>query len=220
MNNPNAALVIGATGLIGKELVRQLLADSSIDRVQALVRKPFTEPDPRLVTTVVDFDDDEQIQSAIIPGASMFCAIGTTLKKVKGDISLYEKIDIGIPSKVAKTAVAKGYTKCFLVSSVGADANTSNAYLRIKGKSEQAIQTAGFQTVGIFRPSVLLGDRNESRFFESVAKVLMQALSVVMVGRLKRYRAVHASKVAAAMINASKQQTATLMVYENESLAM
>lgn len=208
------ALVIGASGLIGSQLIDLLLSDTSFTEVRILVRNPASLSHPKLKTLVVNFNDYGDIKEKIGAGHSVFCCVGTTQKKVKGDREAYRKVDYQIPLNTANAAIENGFKKYLLVSAVGANPAARNFYLQLKGAAETAIGKLGFESIHIFRPSLLLGNRKEFRAGEKIAQVSMGALSFLFAGPLKKYKPIQSIDVAKAMVAASKQNTTGVKVYE------
>lgn len=207
------AVVIGSTGFIGHELVQQLLHDSAFSKVRILVRRPVGLSHIKLETAVVNFDDLPQLRKELGQGDCIFCCIGTTNKKVKGDKAAYRKIDVDIPLNVAKMAKEAGFGQYLLVSSAGANATSASFYLKIKGEVEQAIANVKFAAFHVFRPGILLGERNEERVVETIGKTVMTTLKSLLVGPLEKYRGIEGSAVANAMVSAAKSDKKGMFVY-------
>jgi uncharacterized protein YbjT (DUF2867 family) len=200
----STAVVLGATGLIGKQLLQLLLNDNSFTEVRALVRSDLPITHSKLRNAKIDFGNQSQFMDAIGKGDFVYCCVGTTMKKVKGDKDAYRKVDYDIPINAARYALENGFSQYALVSAVGANAQSSNFYLRLKGEVEAALSAMPFRSVHIFRPSVLLGERAEHRKGESIAQSVMNAFSFLLVGGAKKYKPVQGRDVAAAMIAATK----------------
>lgn len=196
------ATVIGATGLIGSYLLELLLKDDRFDSVRVLVRRPFEPDHPKLEKKLVDFTDAESFRLALEGSDLVFCSIGTTQKKVKGDKEAYRKIDYDITVNAARFCKLNGYETFVFVSSVGANSKSNNFYLKLKGEIEDAVRAVGLRHVHIMQPSLLLGDRKESRLGEKIAQWVMPVISFLIP---KKYRPIHARKVAEMMINAAKK---------------
>lgn len=208
------AIVIGATGLIGKELVRQLLDNSGFDEVVVLVRKSMRISHSKLKEHIVNFDEPHSYRE-LLRGDVLFCALGTTIKKA-GSQDAFRRIDYQFVADFASVAAGNGVKQFCVVSSVGAKTGTSNFYLRTKGEMEAAVSKSGFETVHIFRPSLLLGDRGESRTGEKVAEFLFNLFGFLLFGRLKRYKPVEGSYVAKAMIDATLSGKNGINIVESE----
>lgn len=196
------ATIIGATGLIGGHLLELLLQDSYFDTVRILVRRPLSVTHPKLEKILVDFNDPESFRLAMEDSEAVFCAIGTTQKKVKGDKVAYRKVDFDIAVNAARFGKAGGCTSFALVSAVGANSKSSNFYLKLKGETEEAVQASGIPEIYIMRPSLLLGNRKEKRIAEKLAGIFMRPVAFILPAR---YRPVKASTVAKAMVDAVKK---------------
>ncbi|MEI3798686.1 MULTISPECIES: oxidoreductase [unclassified Chitinophaga] len=210
------AIVIGATGLTGTHLVAALLHDPAFSKVKVLVRRPWAHARPKLESIIVDFEDEESLATAL-HGDILFCCIGTTIKKA-GSQERFRAVDYDIPVKCARIAKEQGITQFLLMSSVSANPNSRNFYLRTKGATEEAIQKVGFHSVNIFRPSVLIGQRKEFRFGEWIGRYLIQLFYFLLQGRWKKYRGIKAATVANAMIIAAKENDEGVSIYESDAI--
>ncbi len=212
------AVIIGSSGLVGTHLTQLILNDDYFSSVQILVRRKTSLNHPKLKEVIVDFDDLADYENKFGEGETIFSCIGTTQNNVKGDNILYEKIDHDIPVNVASIGFKKGFKQFIFVSSVGADAKSSNFYLRLKGKTENSIKHFAFESIGILRPSMLLGNRKESRPFESLLQGTTKFISAFMFGSLKKYRSIQAKDVAKAMIAHSKLKKPGIHVLSYEEI--
>lgn len=194
------ASIIGSSGLIGGALLQQLLADPHFSALRTIVRKPSPTKHDKQEEKLIDFRDPENFKLAIDGSDVVFCTVGTTQKKVKGDKAAYRRVDFDIPVQAAKFCKETGCPVFVLISSVGANADSGNFYLKLKGEVEEAVKTVGINSVYILRPSMLLGKRKESRPAEKLGQIFMQLFSFAFKGNLRKYRAVHAEEVAATMI--------------------
>lgn len=206
--------VIGATGLIGGHLVDLLQQESEVKSIRVVVRRPVPFAQPKADVKLVDFADTESLKLAIDGSDAVFCAVGTTQKKVHGDKDAYRKVDYDIPVKAARFCAQTGCDKFLLVSSVGASSNSKNFYLKLKGDVEDAVRQQPIEHISFFRPSILLGHRAESRPGEKMGQVLMQAFSFLLAGGWQKYKPVEAKAVAAAMIKAAKEGKAGKFIVE------
>lgn len=196
------ATLIGSTGLIGGYLLDELLNDNYFDKIKILIRRPLEISHPKLEKKLVDFNDSDSLLVAIDNSDVVFCAIGTTQKKVKGDKEAYRKIDYDIPVKAARFCKMTGCEKFILVSSVGANSKSNNFYLKLKGEVEDEIKKTELKSVYIMRPSMLVGDRKEFRIGEKFFTPLMKIFSFLLPSK---YKPIHAKDVAKAMIAAAKK---------------
>src|SRR3984893_4397892 len=199
------AIVLGASGQIGHLLVEQLLRDDYFELLRIILRKPFDIKNPKIEEKIIDFENESQFRNALGKADVAFCCIGTTMKKVKGNKELYRKIDFDIPVNSAKWGYENGLRQYALVSAVGADPDSGNFYLRLKGEVEKSISQIPFESIHLMRPSFLLGHRKERRPAESIAKLLIQPLAFIFAGGWKKYRPIQAFVVAQAMIAAVKK---------------
>ena len=211
------AIIIGSTGLTGSSLLKILLNSDVYDKVVCFVRNSVKITHPKLIQHTIDFDNPDSYQG-LIEGNDLFCCLGTTIKKA-GSQEAFEKIDLTYPVQFAKAAVQNGVKQFSIISSIGADPNSSNFYLRTKGKCEEALRILGFQSTSIFRPSLLLGNRKEFRLGEKLSTYVMKILSVFMIGKLKKYRPVKAKRVAYAMFEIAQKNTVGYHVYESDEIS-
>lgn len=216
--NEQTAVVIGATGLIGHILVEYLLKDPAFRNVRILVREKTGLSHTKLEEKVVNFNDIDDYAKKFGRGDVIFSCVGTTQKKVKGDKTAYKKVDFDIPVNAAKIGIENGFKKFMLVSSVGADATAKNFYLKLKGETEDALKEFSFENISFFQPSILLGERNEYRSGEQIAKALMRIFSKLLIGGYKKYRAIDAKDVAAAMIHESKRDHPGVHKFEYQDI--
>lgn len=198
------ALIFGATGLTGHALLSRLLADERYGRIRAVVRDPAGLPEhPKLEKHISDFLSPASFG---VDGSfqEVYCCIGTTIAKA-GSREAFLKVDLEIPVSIAKAAALAGIGSMAVISSLGADANSSNFYLRTKGEMEIRVKSAYQGKLYFLRPSLLLGRRKEFRFGERMAQLILPGLNFLMIGKWKRYKAVQADDVAAAMIRVLQQ---------------
>lgn len=205
------ATLIGATGLTGGYLLDELLNDPFFDTVKILIRRPVEISHPKLEKKMVDFTDSDSLLVALNNSDVVFCSIGTTNKKVKGDKEAYRKIDFDIPVKLARFSKMIGCEKFVLVSSVGAGSRSSNFYLKLKGEVEDEVKKTGLKSVHIMRPSMLMGERKEFRPGEKIGKAVMKIFSFLIPSK---YKPIHARDVAKAMVKAAKRNEEGVFVYE------
>ena len=201
MNNKTAT-VIGASGLIGSLLLEQLINDNAFTLIHVLSRRPINTGSNKVKNILLDFNDTSEIKKAVENSAVVFCAIGTTQKKVKGDMTAYKKVDLDLPITIAQIVSELNIPKFMLVSSVGADNKSNNFYLKIKGEVEAFTKQLPIQQVGFFQPSLLLGNRKEFRLGERIAQMVMPLFNFLVPGK---YKAIEASVVAKAMLGFAKK---------------
>lgn len=190
------ALVIGATGMVGTQLIQQLIATTDNTKIISLVRRASGVKHPKLEEHVIDFDQPES-WADFVKGDVLFSCLGTTLAKAQSKEAQY-KVDFTYQYIVAQVAAQNKVPKYVLVSSAGANANSSNFYIRTKGELDEAVRKLPFSTINILRPGQLVGERNENRLGEKIGLKVMYALN--KMGLFKRYRPIEACQVARAML--------------------
>lgn len=207
------AWLAGGSGLVGGELLKLLLADPSFDKVVSVGRRTLPIEDPKLVQAKVDFADSASFES--LPAADVaFSCLGTTIKKA-GSQEAFRAVDEHAVVAFAKAAKAKGARELVHVSSLGAGVRASSFYARVKGETEAALEKLGFESVVALRPSILDGDRAESRPLERVGLAFARALGPV----LGKYRPTAASAVARTMIAKAKAAEPGAHVIEADAIA-
>lgn len=208
------ALLLGATGLVGRACLARLLEEPRYARVIAPVRRSALAAHPKLEERVVDFGSPPTFE----PIDDVYCAIGTTMKKA-GSRAAFREVDLAIPLRLAERALAAGARRFALVSSVGADARASSFYLATKGELEDALAALGFESLLLFRPSLLVGEREENRTGERIGIAVARVIAGGMVGPLRRYRPIEADTVASAMIAALADDAPEgKVVYEHDRI--
>ncbi|MBX2914646.1 MAG: oxidoreductase [Cyclobacteriaceae bacterium] len=206
------ALVAGATGLIGNQLVQLLLADDTYQKIIALSRKPLAITHPKLENVLLNVDEWTKLNS--LRADDVFCCLGTTIKQAKTR-EAFRKVDYEYPLEVAKALKQNGAQKFLLVSALGADKNSRIFYNQVKGEVEAAIIELNYHATYVFRPSLLLGDRKEQRSGEDAAKVFYKIFGALIP---QKYKGIDALKVARAMLAEAKSGNAGLHVYESAAL--
>ena len=205
------ATIIGVTGMIGGYLYELLKQDKYFDTIRLIVRRPMRKEDDRTEIKLVDFNDAESLLIAISGSDTVFCTVGTTQGKVKGDKEAYRKVDYDIPVKAARFCKMTECETFVLVSSVGANSKAKTFYLKLKGEIEDAVKEVGLKSVHIMRPSMLMGDRKEFRLGEKIGRSVMTAFSLLIPSK---YKLIHARKIAQAMLAAAKENKEGFFVYE------
>jgi uncharacterized protein YbjT (DUF2867 family) len=203
------AIVIGATGMVGTQLVQALIEDQEYSEILSLVRRTGGVIHPKLKEHIIDFDAPDT-WSALVTGDVLFSALGTTLAQAKSKDAQY-KVDFTYQYTVAKIAATKGVSRYVLVSSAGANAASNAFYIKMKGELENAVLSLPFEIISIMRPGILDGNRIQNRPAEKIGIIILNGLN--NLGLLKRYKPIQASIVAKAMIvgaEAKKSATYTL----------
>ena len=220
-NNGNsdqrAALLAGATGLVGWQLLNLLLSDPYYSKVYVLTRRKLALEDPKLEQVVIDFDTLPQLES--FPEVQdVYCSLGTTLKKA-GSKEAFRKVDYTYPVALAKKAAEHGATQYLLVSAMGANKGSLFFYNRVKGDVEQAIsKITQYKTIQVFRPSLLLGHRKEDRTGEAIMQKITRLIRPFMVGPFRKYRPIQAHMVAEGMLAAAKSDLRGVVLHPSEEI--
>jgi uncharacterized protein YbjT (DUF2867 family) len=210
------ALLAGATGLVGGHCLELLLHDDTYGQVTVLGRREFGTTHRKLVQRVVDFDRLAELGD--VPRVDdVFCCLGTTMKQA-GSEEAFRRVDFTYVYELARLASRHRAGQFLLVSALGANRQSRVFYNRVKDEVEEAVRKLPFDGVHIFRPSLLLGDRRESRPGERLAILAGRALGFVFVGPLGRYRPIAARAVAAAMVRIAKEAARGVHVYESDRI--
>lgn len=194
--------MIGASGLVGQQLLTQLLIHPEFEKVRSFVRRTSGITHPKLEEIVIDFDQPETWKH-LVKGDVLFSSLGTTIKTAKTKEKQY-RVDFTYQYEFAKAAASNGVGAYVLVSSIGADSKSSIFYSRIKGELEDAVALLSFQKLVIFQPSILDGDRKEKRSGEKVGLVVCRFVSKFM---FKDYRPTPVNMLAEKMIRVSVDST-------------
>lgn len=190
------ALLLGASGLTGRNVLQLLLNDSLYTQVTIYVRRPVKLSHPKLIQQVINY---ETLDTAV-EADDVFCCLGTTIKKA-GSQEAFRQVDLVYPLRVAALQLAAGSTQFNLISAVGASEKSGVFYSRIKGEVEQALQRMGFPQLNIFRPSIIIGERDERRTGEKIALGMARVIAPLLIGSLRKYRPVTALAIARAMLH-------------------
>ncbi|QNE39473.1 NAD-dependent epimerase/dehydratase family protein [Hymenobacter sp. NBH84] len=198
------ALVIGATGLVGDYLLRQLLSDDQYDKIHVFTRRPtgYSNPD-KLEEHLIDFDRPAEWHD-LLRGDVLFSSLGTTLKQAGSQEAQY-KVDYTYQYEAAAAAARNGVPAYVLISSAGADPDAFVFYSRMKGELERDVEKLPFQRIRILQPGILAGPRDEARLGEKVGVVLSLLFS--KLPGLHQYRPYHGRTVAQAMRAAAQDTT-------------
>ncbi|MDF1546268.1 MAG: NAD-dependent epimerase/dehydratase family protein [Bacteroidales bacterium] len=199
------ACIFGSTGLIGSHLLDLLVNDSRYERIIVFNRSLKDHTHPKIRQILSDYESISEVSNDLVAN-EYYCCLGTTIKKAKTR-EAFEYVDYLLPLQIARIAIENKVDKYLIVSSIGASEQSRNFYLRTKGKMEQEVSRLGIKRLHIFRPSMLLGKRNEKRLAESVGQVFMKFFGFLMFGVLRKYKAIHAKTVAAAMLAVANQNT-------------
>jgi uncharacterized protein YbjT (DUF2867 family) len=210
------AIMAGAGGLVGSSLLEILLHEPGYDEVLILVRKESPLKHNKLKQLSVDFNKLDEY-SGVITGDVIFCCLGSTKKKTP-NLDDYKKVDHDYPVKLAQIALKNKIDQFHLVSAIGANANSSNFYTKMKGETEEDIIKVGLPVLQIYRPSLLTGDRKENRPLEIFFTGLMKILNPLLISNLKKYRSIPAKTVAGAMYKQSLKNEPGVHIYSSDKI--
>lgn len=211
----NVAL-LGATGLVGRELLKALAADDSVGRVLVLARREAALPSgvrpadaAKVDQRIVDFERLEE-RPELLAVEQVYCALGTTIRKA-GSQASFRRVDHDYPITAARIARRQGANHFLLVSALGADPDSRIFYNRVKGEVERDVCALGYPSVTIVRPSLLLGDRGEFRLGEEIGKRLAFLAP-------RRWAPVQAAAVARALVAAGREDRPGARVIESAAI--
>lgn len=212
LQHMKTALLVGATGLTGNLLLDLLLNNKDYQKVIVYTRRTLGINHSKLEEKIIDFDKlNETVQAD-----DVYCCLGTTIKQA-GSKPAFEKVDYEYPLKIAKLQKQASSKKFMLISAMGADASSIIFYSKIKGKLENELKQLGYESLSIFRPSFITGDRKEKRTGEKIGLVFMKLINPLLIGPLKKYKAVSALAIAKAMIHfASLNQVSNQIILSDE----
>ncbi|PXV61877.1 uncharacterized protein YbjT (DUF2867 family) [Dysgonomonas alginatilytica] len=214
--NNKTAILLGASGLVGSFLLDILLNSEEYSSVVIFVRKEIARKHPKLIEHIIDFDRLDKYAD-LVQGDDLFCCLGTTIKQAKTR-EAFKQVDYYYPLKFAAMAKENGVKQYLMVTSIGANANSSVFYLKTKGECEEAIKKLNISSTSIFRPASLLGPRKVVRPQEKIGEVVMKIFSFCLLGKLKKYKPIQAEKVAQAMYTVAQSPKAGFNVYESDHI--
>ena len=208
------ALIFGSSGLVGKNLLSQVINNSNYSKIKIFVRSSPDISDRKIEIINTDFKDLEIIKN-LITGDDCFFCIGTT-KKNSPDKSEYRRVELDLPKKIAQISKSNNVKSFIFVSSGFADPKNSGDYLKFKGLVEEEIKSLNFEKIGILRPSFLLGNRKENRIGEKIGIFIFKLLSPLFVGPFKKMKPIHSEIVAKAMIQIANEDIQQIIFESNE----
>ena len=210
------AIIFGASGFIGGYLLSNLLQNDTYSEVTIVVRKPLNIQHPKLKMVLADYHSLAQ-NAAYLVADDVFISLGTTKKKTP-DQKEYYQIDHDYPVMAAQLTKANGASAVMLVSAVGANAKSNIFYTKTKGEAERDVIAVGFKHTHIFRPSMIMGNRAESRPLERVFIKIFSVANLLLVGKLNKYKGITAENIAKAMIEAAQQPKEKVQFYHWEEM--
>lgn len=216
MNYPTDICLAGGSGLVGHELLLILAQLEQFTTVKAVSRSPLGKIPLHVDNIIINFEQLEKYSEQL--EASIFvCCLGTTIKKA-GSKNAFKHVDYDYVLNFARVAEKVGAQKLIVISAMGADPHSRIFYNRIKGEMEQDLKKLNIPQVEIFRPSLILGQRKEHRTGEAWGQRLSPYLNPLLMGPLKKYRAIEAKTIARAMAIASLNFQPGFHVYESDQI--
>lgn len=210
------ALVIGCTGLVGKNLIELLIQDPEYSEIKLFTRRSTGIEHPKISEFITNFDDLSDVKDKIT-GDALFSCLGTTIRKA-GSKEVQYKIDLTYQLEFAKLAALNTVKNYVLISSVSANAGSRFFYSRIKGMLEDAVKDLNFTRIVILRPSVLKGKRDEFRFGEKFGALIIDSFAKLFRG-LRKYTSISGRQVAKAMIHFNSiENKQKISMYELDEL--
>lgn len=209
-------VVLGATGLIGNELTRQLLENDQISQVLVIGRRVPSFENHKLDKVQMDLERIDEHGELFEGASAVFCCLGTTMRQAKSR-EAFKRVDFDYPLLTAKTALTRGVEHFLVISAQGASTKSPFFYSRVKGELEEVLKQIPFKRLTIARPGLLLGRKIGERPMEDMAGWLMRGLTPLWRGPLQKYAAIEAMQVARAMIASffnSSQNTRGLELIE------
>lgn len=208
------AVVFGASGLVGKTLVNLLASDDRYDKIIQVIRNQSDIVHPKIQSIILaDYSKLHQYK-IMLAADDYFCCIGTTINKA-GSKEAFRSVDLKIPEYIAKLAADLSVPYLVIVSSIGANAQSGNFYLRTKGAMEVSVRNIYPGHLKFVRPSLLIGDRKEFRPAERFSVFMMKLMGWMMIGPLRKYRGIHVSRVASEMIHATEDTSPSIFIEFN-----
>ncbi|WP_144512091.1 NAD-dependent epimerase/dehydratase family protein [Bacillus sp. FJAT-22090] len=210
------AIVVGATGLTGRFLVKQLCESEEYVAISVIARKTITYTHAKLDVKIREFDKLEENDLDIAD--DLFCCLGTTMKKAKTK-EAFEKVDLIYPLQIASLAKKRGIPNFYVISAAGSNSKSPFFYSRIKGRMEQELIELNLPHLSIFRPTLLTGERAEFRLGERLAEGIFQLLNPLLIGPFQKLRAIEGKQLAFAMYHyATHGNKGNVRIYKTKEI--
>lgn len=216
MSKNKSALILGATGLVGSRCLNFLLEEGGYSHVYSLARRPLNLKHEKLTEYIIDFNKLGQYLDKFNVDA-VFCCLGTTIRAA-GSRENFKEVDYAYPLKAGQLSLKTGVKSFAIITAVGADRNSKIFYNRVKGEIETELIALDLNNLLIFRPSMLVGKREQFRPGEKISSMVMILLNPILSGKLKKYRSINADAVAGAMLAETKKNLTGLHIYESDKI--
>lgn len=212
----STVLLTGATGLVGRHCLEVLLHDPFFTEIKVISRRPLYQKHPKLTEVITEFDNLETL-SAEFKEDITICCLGSTIKDA-GSREQFMKIDHDYPVQIATLAQRQGSRHFIVISAVGASKNSLFFYSRVKGLMEEDVKTLPYQTISIFQPSLIDGERKEVRVMEQLSLKVGRPLARLLPGPLKKYQPLPAADIARAICHAAKSSPPGIHYHSGEEI--
>lgn len=210
------AALVGGTGLIGGHVIDLLLAEPGCTQLVSIGRRTQEKSGKKWLEKIGSMTDIEGLSTGVNVDVA-FCCLGTTIKQA-GSQEKFAEVDLHLPIRFAKAMLAQGAKHFHVVSSLGADARSSNFYLKTKGQLEEQLRSLGFQSLSIYRPSLLLGQRQEPRPMENIMAAGYRIFEPFYPKFLQAWQPIQASDVAKVMVARSLTPGSGVQVIDNKQM--
>jgi uncharacterized protein YbjT (DUF2867 family) len=209
-----SAVLLGATGLVGRELLSLLLQSNVYSQVTIFVRNKMLIQHEKLRQIEINFDELHKYEDEFNVD-DVFCCLGTTMKKAKTKAN-FLKVDYEYPLAAAKLAEKKRVRNFLTITAIGADLHSPFFYNKVKGQTEEDICSLYIRSTHFFRPSLLVGQRNEFRLGEKIGEYVLKSISFLLVGKWRKFKPIKAENVAKAMLEAALEERSGVHVHESD----
>ncbi len=209
-------LIAGASGLVGGHCLQLMLLEKEYSKVISIGRRKLDVKHDKLEQVIVDFDNIDKY-AELFQADHVYCCLGTTIKKAKSK-EAFKKVDLEYPLKMAALAEKNNAMVFSIITSLGASQGSSFFYSKVKGEVEDTLATMSIPSINILQPSILYGERNESRMGEKIGIVGMKALGPLMIGGLKKYKGISGEQVALAMVSLTIEERKGLRKIPSDEL--
>ncbi|PQJ73001.1 NAD(P)H-binding protein [Polaribacter butkevichii] len=210
------AIILGATGLTGNNILQKLIEDEQYKSIKLFSRSKIEGLPKKVIQFTGDLLNLEQFKDDF-KADEVYCCIGTTAKKTP-DRTLYKKIDYGIPVAAAKLAKENNIPTFLVISAMGANKNSTVFYNKTKGEMEQSVLQQNIKNTFILRPSLIDGERKEQRFLEKIGLVVFKIIQPLFIGKLKKYQIINAESIAKAMILLANNKSNTEVIIPSNDI--
>ena len=209
------AIIFGSTGLTGSALLKHLIEDKYYSEIVCFVRKDIKSTNTEVKYITTDFKDLQKFGNEF-ENADVYCCLGTTIKKVNYDKEKFKEADLYNPLLIANCVKKYNSQQLLIISALGANSRSSIFYNRVKGELQDKLFTLKLHSLHILQPSLLVGDRIEKRAGERIGEIVLNFCKPLLIGSLKKYRAIKVSAIAKAMLKLAKEHKKGEYIYTSD----